>query len=96
MSVRLKLWGAFLWWLTAVSGGHAQANDHFRVLGDEHPPDTTVLPCRAGTEFEGIYEIRNVTVDDPSKFLYWVGGRHNTAWRRSLRRSSPVSPLPIS
>ena len=78
MSIRLKLSGAFLWWLTAVAGGHAQDNGHPGVLVTEHPTDKRVLPCRAGTKFEGVYKIKNVTVDDPFKFLYWIGDKRDS------------------
>jgi hypothetical protein len=78
MSIRLKLSGAFLWWLTAVAGGHAQDNGHPGVLVTEHPTDKRVLPCRAGTKFEDVYKIKNVTVDDPFKFLYWIGDKRDS------------------
>ena len=78
MSVRLKLSLGFLWWLTALAGGHAQDSNDPRVLVIEHPTDKRVLPCLAGTKFEGIYEIKNVTVDDPFKFLYSIGNKRSS------------------
>jgi hypothetical protein len=78
MRVRLKLSATFLWWLTAVAGGHAQDSNGSRVLVTEHPTDKRVLPCPAGTKFEGIYEIKNVTVDDPFKFLYLIGHKRSS------------------
>jgi hypothetical protein len=99
MSIRLKLSGAFLWWLTAVPPGHAQDNGHPGVLVAEHPTDKRVLPCRAGTNFEGVYKIKTVTVDDPFKFLYWIGARRDSveaqlkenlsiSWWTGMRSSS--------
>src|SRR5260370_1126386 len=35
-----------------------------------------VLPCKLGTNFEtGHYTIAHTRLDDPFKFLYWVGGK---------------------
>jgi hypothetical protein len=49
------------------------------VLPDEHPSVAGVLPCLRGVNFEtDKYRIENVTVDDPFKFLYWIGGRANS------------------
>lgn len=78
MSVRLKLSIAFLWWLPALAVGHAQDSNDQRVLITEHPTDKRVLPCLAGTKFEGIYEIKNVTVDNPFKFLYSIGNKRSS------------------
>jgi hypothetical protein len=35
-----------------------------------------MLPCKAGTNFEtDNYRIANITIDDPFRFLYWIGGK---------------------
>jgi len=66
----------FLWLLAAVAAGNTQSTEHPRVLVAEHPTDKRILPCRAGTNFETEnYTIKNTTVDDPFKFLYWIGGK---------------------
>jgi hypothetical protein len=68
--------GVFLWLLAAVAAGNTQGADHSRVLVAEHPTDKRILPCRAGTNFEtDKYTIKNTSVDDPFKFLYWIGGK---------------------
>jgi hypothetical protein len=76
MNMRRLVSGVFLWLLAAAAAGNAQGTDHPRVLVAEHPADKRILPCRAGTNFEmDKYTIKNTTVDDPFKFLYWIGGK---------------------
>jgi hypothetical protein len=49
------------------------------VLPDEHPSARGALPCPHGVNFEtDKYSVDTVTVDDPFKFLYWIGGRANS------------------
>jgi hypothetical protein len=74
--MRRRVSGVFLWLLAAVAAGNTQGTDHPRVLVAEHPTDKRILPCRAGTDFEAAkYTIKSTTVDDPFKFLYWIGGK---------------------
>jgi hypothetical protein len=76
MSMRRRVSGVFLWLLAAVAAGNTQGTSHPKVLVAEHPTDKRILPCRAGTNFEtDKYTIKNTTVDDPFKFLYWIGGK---------------------
>jgi hypothetical protein len=72
----LRLPGAVIL-LTATAGlASAQNNPAPVLLPDQHPSHEGVLPCKAGTNFEtDKYKITNVTVDDPFKFLYWIGGK---------------------
>lgn len=77
MSMRLRFWGACGVLLTAVTAGGTQISDHPRVFVTEHPMDKTKLPCRPGTNFEGSYLVKGVTVEDPFKFLYSIGGKRN-------------------
>jgi hypothetical protein len=67
--------------ILAASGflASAQPTPGTAVLPDEHPSVAGVLPCLRGVNFEtGKYRIQNVTVDDPFKFLYWIGSRANS------------------
>ena len=76
MSKRRLVSGVFLWLLAAVAAGNTQGTDHPKVLAAEHPTDKRILPCRSGTDFEAAkYTIKSTTVDDPFKFLYWIGGK---------------------
>lgn len=64
------------------------------VLPDEHPSMSGVLPCVRGVNFEtGKYNVANVTVDDPFRFLYWIEGRANSveAQLRSRLQGHPFT-----
>ena len=54
----------------------AQDNSTPNVLPNQNPLQKGVLPCKLGTNFEtDKYRIVHTTVDDPFKFLYWIGGK---------------------
>jgi hypothetical protein len=63
--------------LAAVAGAVcAQNTASPNVLPDRNPSQKGVLPCKAGTDFESDgYRIVKTTVDDPFRFLYWIGGK---------------------
>jgi hypothetical protein len=71
-------------WLAGILAGIAflasgQQTPDTVVLPDERPSAAGVLPCLRGVNFETEkYRIGKVTVDDPFKFLYWIGGRANS------------------
>jgi hypothetical protein len=54
----------------------SQDNSSPNVLPIQNPSSKKVLPCKPGTNFEtDHYRIAHITVDDPFKFLYWIGGK---------------------
>jgi hypothetical protein len=66
--------------LSATAGVvSAQGNFNPKVLPKENPSQTGVLPCKAGTNFETEgYRIAHTSLDDPFKFLYWIGAKTKT------------------
>jgi hypothetical protein len=71
-----------LLWPTVVLP-QSQTNSSSKIVPVEHSPQKQVLPCHQGTNFEAEnYTIKNVTVDDPFKFLYWIGGKSNNVETR--------------
>ena len=56
--------------------GFAQDDSNSKVVPNQNPSQAGVLPCKAGTNFEtDKYKIVHITLDDPFKFLYWIGGK---------------------
>ena len=79
MKLRRSFSGVIAWLLAAAVAGNTQVAGHPRVLVDQHPTDKRILACQPGTNFEADkYTIRNITVDDPFKFLYWIGGKRES------------------
>jgi hypothetical protein len=71
---RLSVVFALLVAMAAVVSG--QDDSTRNVLSNQNPSQKGVLPCKAGTNFEAEkYRIVHTTVDDPFKFLYWIGGK---------------------
>jgi hypothetical protein len=58
-----------------TSLNHASSNQTSpNVLVNQSPSQKRVLPCKAGTNFEtDKYRIAHVAIDDPFRFLYWIG-----------------------
>src|SRR6202050_4895337 len=55
-----------------TSSDHTSPN----VIVSQSPSKKGMLPCKAGTNFEtDNYRIANITIDDPFRFLYWIGGK---------------------
>src|ERR1700683_3650678 len=55
-----------------TSPNHASPN----VLVNQSPSQKGMLPCKAGTNFEtDKYRIAHIAIDDPFRFLYWIGGK---------------------
>src|SRR5580658_885612 len=58
--------------LTQPSPNHLSPS----VLVNQSPSQKSVLPCQAGTNFEtDQYRIAHIAIDDPFRFLYWIGGQ---------------------
>jgi hypothetical protein len=56
----------------------ASAQDYTspNVIVNQSPSQKSVLPCKVGTNFEiDKYRIAHVAIDDPFRFLYWIGGK---------------------
>src|SRR5437764_4266272 len=70
-----RLAGVFL--LVVVTAGAISAQDSpgHKVFPNIHPSQKGVLPCVPGVNYETEkYHIGKIELDDPFKFLYWVGG----------------------
>src|SRR5258708_3161192 len=66
--------------LLVVGAGVISAQDKPipHVLPNSNPSQKEVLPCERGTDYEkDKYHIANTEVDDPFKFLYWIGGKRD-------------------
>jgi len=69
-----RLSGVFTLLVTIAAVGSGQDSSAPNVLSNQNPSRNGVLPCKAGTNFEtDKYRIVHTTVDDPFKFLYWIG-----------------------
>lgn len=74
-----RLCGQLILLIVLSSAVSAQNNRLSRVLPVQDPSGKDVLPCRAGTNFETEkYKIAHTEVNDPFRFLYWIGRKSNT------------------
>src|SRR5258708_5436378 len=62
--------------MVSAQGPQNNANTVPAVIPNQSPSQPGVLPCKPGTNFEtDHYTIAHTRLDDPFKFLYWVGGK---------------------